>query len=314
MEKWHAMTREEVIKKFGVDPEKGLSIEEARKRLEKYGRNVLPEGKKKTLWDRLAEQLLDPMIILLMVASVISIFVGEWVDAIAIIVIVVLNAIIGIYQEYKAESALEALKTLTTPHTRVIRDGAIIEITVDEIVPGDIVVLEAGDKVPADIYILEAFGLMVDESILTGESHPVMKVPGTVGEDTALADRKNMLYMGTSVVKGRAKGIVVATGPATELGKIATSLASMEEEKTPLQKKMAEFSKKLSVITLGIVAIVFALGLYRAWGSGSNMFQTILDQFMVAVSLAVAAVPEGLPAVMTLVLAIGVMEMAAENA
>ncbi len=314
MENWHALTKEGIVKKFGVDPDRGLSIEEAQKRLERYGKNALPEGKKKTLWNRLAEQLLDPMIILLMVASVISIFVGELVDAIAIIVIVVLNAIIGIYQEYKAESALEALKTLTTPHTRVIRDGAIVEITVDEIVPGDIVVLEAGDKVPADIYILEAFGLMVDESILTGESHPVMKSPGTVGEDTALADRKNMLYMGTSVVKGRAKGVVVATGPATELGKIATSLASMEEEKTPLQKKMAEFSKKLSLITLGIVAIVFALGLYRAWGSGGNMFQMILDQFMVAVSLAVAAVPEGLPAVMTLVLAIGVIDMAAENA
>jgi len=314
VENWHALTKEGIVKKFGVDPDRGLSIEEAQKRLERYGKNALPEGKKKTLWNRLAEQLLDPMIILLMVASVISIFVGELVDAIAIIVIVVLNAIIGIYQEYKAESALEALKTLTTPHTRVIRDGAIVEITVDEIVPGDIVVLEAGDKVPADIYILEAFGLMVDESILTGESHPVMKSPGTVGEDTALADRKNMLYMGTSVVKGRAKGVVVATGPATELGKIATSLASMEEEKTPLQKKMAEFSKKLSLITLGIVAIVFALGLYRAWGSGGNMFQMILDQFMVAVSLAVAAVPEGLPAVMTLVLAIGVIDMAAENA
>ncbi len=314
MENWHALTKEGIVKKFGVDPDRGLSIEEAQKRLERYGKNALPEGKKKTLWNRLAEQLLDPMIILLMVASVISIFVGELVDAIAIIVIVVLNAIIGIYQEYKAESAIEALKTLTTPHTRVIRDGAIVEITVDEIVPGDIVVLEAGDKVPADIYILEAFGLMVDESILTGESHPVMKSPGTVGEDTALADRKNMLYMGTSVVKGRAKGVVVATGPATELGKIATSLASMEEEKTPLQKKMAEFSKKLSLITLGIVAIVFALGLYRAWGSGGNMFQMILDQFMVAVSLAVAAVPEGLPAVMTLVLAIGVIDMAAENA
>ncbi len=313
MDKWHGMNRDEVLKKWGVDPDKGLSSEEARRRLERYGKNTLPEGKKKTFWDRLKEQLLDPMIVLLMVASIISIFVGEIVDAIAIIVIVILNAIIGIYQEYKAESALEALQTLTTPHARVIRDGAVVVVSVDEIVPGDIVLLEAGDKVPADIYILDAFGLMVDESILTGESHPVSKQPGAHPEDVALADRKNMLYMGTAVVKGRAKGVVVATGAATELGRIATSLASMEEEKTPLQKKMAQFSAKLSLITIGIVIVVFILGVYRGWQSG-NILKLVIDQFMVAVSLAVAAVPEGLPAVMTLVLAIGVMEMAAENA
>ena len=313
MDKWHGMNRDEVLKKLGVEPDKGLSSEEARRRLEKYGKNTLPEGKKKTFWDRLKEQLLDPMIILLIVASIISIFVGEIVDAIAIIVIVILNAIIGIYQEYKAESALEALKTLTTPHARVIRDGVVVVVRVDEIVPGDIVLLEAGDKVPADIYILDAFGLMVDESILTGESHPVSKQPAVYDDDVALADRKNMLYMGTAVVKGRAKGVVVATGAATELGRIATSLASMEEEKTPLQKKMAQFSAKLSLITIGIVVVVFVLGVYRGWQSG-NILKLVIDQFMVAVSLAVAAVPEGLPAVMTLVLAIGVMEMAAENA
>ncbi len=314
MGKWHNLTVQEVMGKLGVDPERGLSLEESSRRLEKFGKNVLPEGKKKTFLDRLIEQLLDPMIILLLVASIISIFVGEFVDAIAIIVIVVLNAIIGIYQEYKAESALDALKTLTTPHARVLRDGAIMDISIENIVPGDVILLEAGDKVPADVYIIESFGLMVDESILTGESHSVMKESGIIEEDASLADRKNMLYMGTSIVKGRAKGIVVSTGSATELGKIASSLASMEEERTPLQKKMAQFSKKLSVITLGIVAVVFLLGIYRGWSSSINTFQLMLDQFMVAVSLAVAAVPEGLPAVMTLVLAIGVIEMASENA
>lgn len=313
VDSWHTLDHSEVLERLNVDKKVGLTFEEVRNRLEKYGKNILPEGKKKTLLDRLAEQLLDPMIILLIIAAVISVFVGEIVEAIAIIAIIVLNAIIGIYQEYKAESSLEALKKLTMPHTRVLREGNIVSVQIDEIVPGDIVILEAGDKVPADIYILEAFGVMVDESILTGESHPVAKEPGNFDLDTPLADRKNMLYMGTSIVKGRVKGVVVATGAATELGKIAVSLASMKEEKTPLQRKMAEFSKKLSLLILLIVFFVFVIGVYRAWNS-TDLFRTILDQFMVAVSLAVAAVPEGLPAVMTLVLALGVVEMAAEKA
>ncbi len=308
---WHAVDVSDIEQLLNTSLASGLSETEANTRLEKYGPNVLPSGKKRTLFDRLKDQLIDPLVLLLIAASVISAFIGEVVDATAIIVIVVINTIIGVYQEYKAEQALEALKKLSAPVVKVVRDGVVKRVPADALVPGDVILLEAGDKVPADARLVEVFDLMVDESVLTGESQPVFKVSEPMPEDTPVPDRKNMVYMGTVVLKGRAKAVVVATGTATELGKIALSLTEIEEEKTPLQKKMAEFSAKLTLITLVIVVLVFAVGFWRA---GSHGIKAIVDNFMVAVSLAVAAVPEGLPAVMTLVLAVGVLEMARENA
>lgn len=311
MKSWHALDVSDLENLLKTSLTSGLSEEDAARRLEEYGPNVLPSGRKRTLFDRLKDQLLDPLVLLLIAASLISAFIGEVIDATAIIVIVVINTIIGVYQEYKAEQALDALKKLSAPVVKVLRDGVVKRVPADALVPGDVILLEAGDKVPADARLVEVFELMVDESVLTGESQPVLKTTEPLPEDTPLPDRKNMVYMGTVVIRGRAKAVVVATGTATELGKIALSLTEIEEEKTPLQRKMAEFSAKLTVITLIIVVLVFAVGFWRA---GSHGIKAIIDNFMVAVSLAVAAVPEGLPAVMTLVLAVGVLEMARENA
>jgi Ca2+-transporting ATPase len=255
----------------------------------------------------LLDQFSDFMIIVLIVAAVISGFIGEPADMIAIIVIVILNAIIGFVQEYRAERAVEALKRMAAPTTTVLRDGVPSEIPASEVVPGDIVMLEAGRIVPADMRLIEVAQLKVDESALTGESVPVEKMVDTLRDgDIPLGDRRNMVYRGTIITYGRGRGVVVATGMQTELGRIATMLQEEEEVKTPLQKRLQAFGKRLAIAILGICAIVFVVGLIRG--------EDTMRMFLTAVSLAVAAIPEALPAVVTVSLALGARKMVKQNA
>lgn len=282
--------------------DKGLTSEEAKKRLEKYGYNELVGKKGPTLLEMLIGQFKDFLVLILIAASIISILVGEVTDAVVILIIVVLNAALGVAQESRASKALEALKKMAAPTALVIRDGQRKEVPARELVPGDIVLLEAGDYVPADLRLIESINLKIEEASLTGESVPVEKNADTVfNEEIPLGDRKNSAFMSTIITYGRGRGIVVATGMKTEIGMIAEMLETYEEEETPLQKKLAEFGKMLGIISLVVVGIVFALGLFR----GENL----LEMFMTSISLAVAAIPEGLPAIVTIVLAIGMQRM-----
>lgn len=292
----------------------GLSKTKASERLSQFGRNKLAEGKKKTLAARLLGQMTDPMVIVLIVVAIISGALKEVADAIIILMVVLLNSILGVVQEGKAEKAIEALQQMASPYSRVRREGQVFQIKSEEIVPGDIVLLEAGDAVPADMRIIEASSLKIEEASLTGESVPVEKSHQrieTSKEDIALGDRKNMAYMGTNVAYGRGEGVVTATGMATEMGKIAGIISKTENEKTPLQKKLARLSHILSMCVLGICLFIFIFSVLRNGGfSGGH----ILEMFMTAVSLAVAAIPEGLVAVVTVVLSIGVTKMSKRNA
>jgi len=294
--------------KNGIDPK------EASLRLEKYGRNKLDEGKKKTVFGRFLDQLKDPMIIVLIVAAIISGFAGEPADSIIILMVVLINSILGVVQEGKAEKAIEALQKMSSPYSKVRRNGRVMQIKSEEIVPGDIVLLEAGDAVPADMRIIEASSLKIEEASLTGESIPIEKDAGAIppsDKDIPLGDRRNMAYMGTNVVYGRGEGIVVNTGMSTEMGKIANIISGTEEEKTPLQKKLAELSKVLSIAVLGICISIFVFGVLKNGGFSRN---NVLEMFLLAISLAVAAIPEGLVAVVTIVLSIGVTKMSKRNA
>jgi len=276
----------------------GLSTDEAKKRLAKYGRNELKEIKQRTLFMMFLDQFKDFMIMVLIAAAIVSGIIGELVDTVAIIVIVILNAIIGFIQEYRAEKAMKALKKMAAPTAIALRDKKPVNIPAYELVPGDIVLLEAGRIVPADLRLIETAQLKVDEATLTGESVPVEKTTDTLhGESIPLGDRKNMAYKGTTVPYGRGTGIVVSTGMNTELGRIATMLQEEEEVKTPLQKRLARFGQRLAVAVLAICAIVFITGLIRR--------EDPLLMFLTAISLAVAAIPEALPAVVTISLAIG---------
>ena len=310
-----------VLQKLGVTAD-GLSSADAKKRQEQYGPNKLKDAEKKSLLRRFLDQLKDPMLIILLVAAGVSALTGvlsgepEWAEVIIILVVVLLNAILGVVQESKAEAAIEALQTMTAATCKVIRDGKQISVHSDELVPGDIVVLEAGDAVPADGRIIECASLKIEEAALTGESVPVNKMVDmlTLGKDqdeVPLGDRKNMCYMGSTAVYGRGKMVVTRTGMETEMGKIAGVLAATEDEQTPLQRKLNELSKLLSKLVLGICVFIFAFNLIRA---GDFHLPVILDTFMVAVSLAVAAIPEGLSTVVTLVLSIGVTNMSKRNA
>ncbi len=306
----------------------GLSAEEAGRRLEQYGPNKLKEGEKPTLLQRFLAQLKDPMLIILMVAAAVSAATGmlagenEWAEVIIILAVVLLNAILGVIQESKAEAAIEALQTMTAATCKVMRDGKMVVLHSDELVPGDIVLLEAGDAVPADGRIIENASLKIEEAALTGESVPVNKILEELGltegqEDVPLGDRKNMCYMGSTVVYGRGKAVITATGMDTEMGKIAGALAATEEEQTPLQRKLDELGKLLSKMVLGICVFIFAFNLFMARGELSvegHALTVILETFMVAVSLAVAAIPEGLATVVTVVLSIGVTKMSQRNA
>lgn len=320
MKKTYTQTTEEVLESLSVGAD-GLTTEEASKRHATYGPNKLAEGNKPTLLQKFLAQLKDPMLIILMaaaaVSAVTSIIAGESLAEVAIILVVVLlNAILGVIQESKAEAAIEALQTMTAATCKVIRDGKQIVINADQLVPGDIVVLEAGDAVPADGRIIECASLKIEEAALTGESVPVNKMIDALylkGEnnDVPLGDRKNMVYMGSTVVYGRGKAVVTGTGMDTEMGKIAGALAAAEDEQTPLQKKLSALGKTLSKLVLGICVFIFAFNLIMA---GSFSLPVVLETFMVAVSLAVAAIPEGLATVVTVVLSIGVTNMSKRNA
>ena len=327
MKKTYTQTKEEVLQSLGVGPE-GLTSAQAKERLEKYGPNKLKEGEKPTLLQRFLEQLKDPMLIILMVAAAVSAVTGmlaqenEWAEVIIILAVVLLNAILGVFQESKAEAAIEALQTMTAATCKVLRDGKMVVIHSDELVPGDVVILEAGDAVPADGRIIENASLKMEEAALTGESVPVNKMIDALGlvggqEDVPLGDRKNMCYMGSTVVYGRGKAVITATGMDTEMGQIAGALAATVQEQTPLQRKLDELGKMLSKLVLGICVFIFAFNLFMARGELSvegHALTTILETFMVAVSLAVAAIPEGLATVVTVVLSIGVTKMSQRNA
>ena len=310
MGQWYSKSIKQVLDELKVSPEKGLSGSEAKERLGKYGYNELKGAEKESLLMRFLEQMKDPMIIVLLVAAVLS-FVSsgftDWVDSVIILLIVVVNAVISISQEDNAEKALEALRKMSAPLAKVIRDGQVTRVETNLLVPGDVIVLEAGDLVPADARILECANLKADESAMTGESVPVSKNASEgLPEDTPLGDRKNMVISSTVITNGRATCVITATGMETEVGRIAGMLMNEEDSETPLQKKMAEISKVLSVICLGVCAVMFFVGLFYR--------RPILEIFMSAVALAVAAIPEGLAAVVTIVLALGVQRMVKRNA
>ena len=325
----HAYTQstQEVLESLNASAA-GLTGQEAARRLEQYGPNKLKEGEKPSLLQRFLAQLKDPMLIILLIAAGVSALTGmlagesEWAEVIIILAVVLLNAILGVVQESKAEAAIEALQTMTAATCKVLRDGKLTVLHSDELVPGDVVVLEAGDAVPADGRIIENASLKIEEAALTGESVPVNKVLETLGvaqgqEDIPLGDRKNMCYMGSTVVYGRGKAVITATGMDTEMGKIAGALSATAEEQTPLQRKLDELGTMLSKLVLGICLFIFAFNLFMARGElmvEGHALTVILETFMVAVSLAVAAIPEGLATVVTVVLSIGVTKMSKRNA
>ena len=317
--KEYLRSAQEVLKEQQSGPD-GLRPDQVHKRREEFGPNKLDEGKQATLLQRFLEQLADPMIIVLLAAALISgitaAYAGEsFTDVIIILAVVVINAVLGVVQESKAEKAIAALQEIAAATSRVIRDGHQVTIRSEELVPGDVVILEAGDAVPADARIIECASMKVEEAALTGESVPVDKtvsVLQAVDGAIPLGDRKNMVYMGSTVVYGRGRAVVTDTGMKTEMGKIAEALTQAQKEATPLQKKLNQLSKILSALVLGICAFIFALDLFRAYPNITG--QGMLDTFMVAVSLAVAAIPEGLAAVVTIVLSIGVTNMSRRNA
>ncbi|MBP3896108.1 MAG: HAD-IC family P-type ATPase, partial [Mogibacterium sp.] len=299
----------------------GLSEEESSKRLETEGHNKLIEAKKRSAIARFFDQMKDPMIIILLVAALLSfitsVYEGERpTDVFIILFVVVLNSVLGVVQESKAEEAIEALKQMTAAKSKVLRSGKIQSIESEYLVPGDIVILEAGDSVPADGRIIEEASFKVEEAALTGESVPVTKEAAALSiegeaKDVPLADRKNMVYMGSTVVYGRGRIVVTGTGMDTEMGKIADAISQAEEELTPLQIKLAQLSKILTRLVIGICLFIFALGVVKA---GHISMDVMIDTFMLAISLAVAAIPEGLVAVVTIVLSIGVTKMSQRNA
>ena len=330
--KEYLRSKEEVLDELSVN-ENGLSTKEAEERLEKNGKNKLAEGKKESMLHRFLKQLAEPMTIILLVAAAVSAFVeiyegvssghgvGVPTDVIIILAVVLINAVLGVLQESKAEKALEALEKIAAATSKVIRDGHQITIKSEDLVVGDIIVLEAGDAVPADCRIIECASMKIEEAALTGESVPVDKKDGVLeagaNGDVALGDRKNMVFMGSTVVYGRGKAVVVATGMDTEMGKIADALTNAQEGKTPLQRKLAQLSKILTVLVIGICVVMFGINVIRAAVDGTltNAPGTVLlNTFMLAISLAVAAIPEGLATVVTIVLSIGVTNMSKRNA
>ncbi len=314
---------DEVLKELSSDAS-GLSNEEAEKRLNENGKNKLAEGKKETMIMRFLKQLAEPMTIILIVAALISgvlaIVEKEFpTDVIIIMAVVLINAILGVVQESKAEAALEALEKIAAATSKVIRNGHQITIKSEDLVVGDIIVLEAGDAVPADARIIECASLKIEEAALTGESVPVDKKEGVLEAnkdgDVPLGDRKNMVFMGSTVVYGRGKAVVTGTGMNTEMGKIADALTNAQEGKTPLQRKLGQLSKILTYLVIGICVVVFGINIIRALATNGDVnFNMVLDTFMVAISLAVAAIPEGLATVVTIVLSIGVTNMSKRNA
>lgn len=299
---FYKLDRNETLKKINSDAGAGLTTAEAQNRLKKYGKNELKEKGQKSIFKILFDQVKEIMVIILIIAAVISFLLHEYIDGSVIIIIVVLNTILGFWQEFKAEKAMSALKKLTVPLVRVKRDGVIKEISAKHLVPGDIIVVESGNIIPADARIIEESNLKAQEATLTGESEPVEKtVDPILSDNLAIGDRKNMLYMGTIVTYGRGTAVVTGTGMQTELGNIATMLQEVDDEETPLQKRLAKLGTKLAILAAGLIVLVSAISLFR----GMELKET----FMTAISMAVAAIPEGLPAIVTISLALGAQKM-----
>lgn len=305
---WFSKSHDEVLKELGVDSAVGLSSQEVKKRLEQYGLNKLKEKPGKSLAALFFSQLKDMLIYVLLASAVITFFIKEYADSIIIILVVILNAVIGVIQEYKAEKAVEALQKMTVPKSLVKRDGIIAEVNSEEVVPGDIVLLEAGRYVPADMRLTESANLQIEESALTGESVPSSKDASVILEDpkTPVGDKVNMAFLSTLVTYGRGEGVVVASAMDTEIGKIAQILESDQEEMTPLQKRLDQLGRILGFMAIGICALIFIIALLQK--------RDLFDMFLTAISLAVAAIPEGLAAIVAIVLALGVTRMSKINA
>ncbi|MGL5381124.1 cation-translocating P-type ATPase [Clostridium sp.] len=305
---WFNKCSEEILKEVNSDILNGLSSVEAKARLEKNGENKLISKKKKSLFQLFFSQINNAMIYILLIAAVISGFMSEISDAIIILIVILVNAIIGVVQESKAEKALEALKSMSTPKAIVKRDGVIKEIPSEEVVIGDIVIIDAGRSIPADLRLMEAVNLKIEESAFTGESMPAEKTSETLfsSEDIPIGDQHNMAFMSTLATYGRGVGLVIGTGMNTEIGKIASMLDSEEEDTTPLQKKLAQLGKTLGFAAVGISILMFIISMFQG--------RDFLAMFMTSISLAVAAIPEGLPAIVAIVLALGVQRMIKENA
>lgn len=302
---WPTLSAEETALRLEVDNSKGLSDREARTRLARIGLNMLEKGPDVAMWQMFLNQFKDFMVLVLLAATAISGFLGEWSDAVTISIIVLLNAVLGVMQEYRAERSMEALSELTAPEARVMRGGLEKKIPAAELVPGDIVILEAGDRVPADIRLTHTVDIEAVEATLTGESTPVKKHTHTQERQVGPADTGNMVFMGTILTRGRGQGIVVATGMATEMGQIAGMIREAENEPTPLQRRLAQLGKGLVTFCLGVCALVVVAGIQRG--------EPVYQMFLTGVSLAVAAIPEGLPAIVTVALAIGVQRMIRRN-
>ena len=318
--KFYLESKEEVLKEIKAT-ENGLTEQEAKKRQEANGKNKLKEAEKEGIIKKIISSLMDPMIIMLLVAAGISAVTAiiqneTFTDVFIILFVVAINTILGLIQESKAESAIDSLMEMTAATSKVLRDGKLTQVKSEDLVVGDVIVLEAGDAIPADCRILESYSMKVEEAAITGESVPVNKIMDIImlqenSLDVALGDRTNMLYSGSTVVYGRGKAVVTSIGMDTEMGKIASALSTEEKEQTPLQKKMAELSKVLTKIVIAICVFVFVFGIIR---SGTFTGKVVLDTFLIAIALAVAAIPEGLPAVVTIVLSIGVTAMAKRQA
>ncbi len=326
MKDYYALPEDEVIREKATSKD-GLTSQEAEERLKKYGENRLREAEKPSLLKRFLEQLKDPMLIILMIAAAVSALTGmasgesQWTEVFIIIAVVLLNAVLGVIQESKAEAAIEALQSMTAAKCKVLRDSRLVSLHSSLLVPGDVVILEAGDAVPADGRIIESASLKIEEAALTGESVPVNKMTQPIKEEAntpvPLGDRKNMCYMGSTVVYGRGKAVITATAMDTEMGRIAGALSDTANEETPLQKRLNELGTMLSKMVLVICVFIFIFNLFMARGElreSGHALTVILRTFMVAVSLAVAAIPEGLATVVTVVLSIGVTKMSRRNA
>lgn len=305
--KWYSLDVEEICQELKTEPVRGLDMEQAASRLRDFGPNALQEKPPRSLLSMFISQMKEILVLILMAAAVVSSILGEWEDAIVILIIVILNAVIGVIQENKAEHALKALKDMTKPSAKVLRGGKVLQVSAEVVVPGDVVLLDAGDSVSADLRLVEAASLRANESALTGESVPAEKNITVIrAGEVPLGDRKNMLFMGTTITAGRGKAIVVETGMKTQLGRIAQLLDETVPEPTPLQQRLGKLGKALGAAAVAIVALVFFIGLWRG--------EALLEMLMVAISLAVAAIPEGLPAVVTIVLALGVTRMSRRQA
>jgi Ca2+-transporting ATPase len=304
---WHQHSTQETAELLKTHLRQGLTAGEAQERLAQYGPNELQERPRPTFWHMLIAQFKEFLVLILIVSAIVSFFLGEYVEAVAIMTIVVLNAVLGVVQESKAEEALAALQKMAAPEAGAVRDGHVLTLPARELVPGDLVILETGNYVPADVRLLEAINLRIEEASLTGESVPVEKnATGVLPPQAPLGDRHNMAYMGTLVSYGRGRGLVIATGMHTQFGLIAEMIQSVEEEQSPLQAKLEQLGKWLGVGCLAVCAIVFGVGMWEG--------RPALEMFLTAVSLAIAAVPEGLPAVVTICLALGMQQMIRRHA